>query len=151
MRHRKEVWKQKFKLIFSLCPGFGREGLQLIDWLSIWKYLSKNMWSFVKKIWVAIKWCTLEWFFAFFLISNKVFTLFFCLGLQSYWWKDTFYRTFECLVLKYRDIPSQSFPSIVEGYKVLKIRSVGVFVKLSLHFKYPGRFLRKYIFRLPII
>ena len=113
MRHHKEVWKQKFKLIFSLCPGFGREELQLIDWLSIWKYLSKNMWSFVKKIWVAIKWCTLEWFFAFFLISNRVFTLFFCLGLQSYWWKDTFYRTFECLVLKYRDIPSQSFASIV--------------------------------------
>ena len=24
LRHRKEVWKQKFNLIFSLCPGLGR-------------------------------------------------------------------------------------------------------------------------------
>ena len=35
MRHHKRVWKQKFKLVFSLRPGLGREGLRtsLPEWI----------------------------------------------------------------------------------------------------------------------
>ena len=44
LRHHKEVWKKNFKLIFSLCPGSGREGLIRCLLVFSWLYLTLSWW-----------------------------------------------------------------------------------------------------------